>query len=321
MIGNPPGCVHGTKRLTMILIAGTGFRESRFGGDDVKIAITGSAGLLGKGLARVFSIGHDVRGLTRQDGDITDAGRMRFVLMNAKPDLIVHAAAMPDIDDCERNPEQASRVNAEATKSLVEVARDLGAGFAFISTDAVFDGKSTRPYVETDPVNPPSVYGRTKVAAEESVRLYEKHWIFRVSVLFGPGKANFVNKALCKAWGKEPYIVANDQLGSATYTLDAAETMLRVFDSGAHGTFHLCNQGACTRYDLAKRGVELAGLDSSIVVGKKMAEMKREGPRLKYAVMEMHALKAAGIPIPRRWEAAVEEYVRSLQTEPHTGAK
>jgi len=280
----------------------------------VKISVTGAAGLLGKGVTEIFRKQHEVFPLTRQEGDITDEAQMLSVLSKIKPELIVHAAAMPDIDDCEKNPEQAWRVNSEATKALVKIAQELGCGFAFISTDAVFDGKSTRPYVESDLVNPPSVYGHTKVAAEESVRRYSKHWIFRVSALFGPGKANFVNKGLCKAWGKEQYVVASDQLGSATYTLDAAETMLQAFASGAKGTFHLCNQGACTRYDLARRSVELAGLDPSIVVGRKMAEMNRPGPRLPYAVMEMRALPAAGIPLPRPWEAALESYVKTLET-------
>jgi len=281
----------------------------------VKIAVTGGAGLLGKGLTQVFRERYETYPLTRQDADITNAAKMREVLARIQPNVIVHAAAIADIDDCERNPETAFRVNTEATKALVEIARDLGARFALVSTDAVFDGKSDRPYVETDEVNPPSVYGRTKVAAEESVRKFDRHCIFRVSVLFGPGKANFVNKALCKAWGKEQYEVASDQLGSATYTLDAGETILRVLEWGANGTFHLCNQGACTRYELAKRAVELAGLDPSIVIGKTVAEMKRVGPRLTFSLMEMRALKAAGIAVPRSWEEALAAYVKLLQPQ------
>ncbi len=278
----------------------------------MKIAVTGAAGLLGKGLTQVFRARHEVFSLTRHDADITDSARMRALLEGERPDVIVHAAAMPDIDECERNPQQAFRVNSEATAALLEIARDLGARCAFVSTDAVFDGNSSRPYAETDPVNPISVYGRTKVAAEESVRRYERHCIFRVSVLFGPGKANFVNRALCKAYGKEPYVAASDQLGSATYTLDAAETMLRIFDADLDGTFHVCNQGPCTRYELARRAVELAGLDPSIVIGKPMSEMNRPGPRLKYAVMEMRALQEAGIALPRDWQSALEAYIKTL---------
>jgi dTDP-4-dehydrorhamnose reductase len=277
------------------------------------MVVTGAAGLLGRGLVQLFSAKYQTIGLTRQDGDITDAMRMRELLREHRPDVVVHTAAMPDIDDCELNPEKAHQVNAVATANLVEAAREIGAAFAHVSTDAVFDGKTDRPYVESDPVNPPSVYGRTKVEAEQSVRKYKRHWIFRVSVLFGPGKANFVNKGLCKAMGNERYVVASDQLGSATYTIDAAGTMLRVFASGKYGTYHLCNQGACTRYDLAVRAAELAGLDASGVTGKPMSEMKRPGPRLKYSVMEMRALREAGIPEPRSWQDALAAYVATLQ--------
>lgn len=280
----------------------------------MKIAVTGAAGLFGKGLAQVFREKHDVFPLTRDDGDIADHARMRALLSEIKPEVIVHPAGIADVDECETNPGLAFLVNAEATKNLVEIARGLGARFAFISTDAVFDGKSDRPYVETDPVNPPSVYGRTKVAAEEAVRKYDRHCIFRVSVLFGPGKANLINKGLCKAWGREPYVVASDQFGSATYTLDAAQTILQVLEAGANGTFHLCNQGECTRYEIVKRALELAGLGASFVVGKPIAEMNRPGPRLTYQTMEMRALREQGVPLPRAWEEALREYLETLRT-------
>jgi len=279
----------------------------------VKIVVTGAAGLFGRGLMQVFGEKHTTVGLTHQDGDITDAQQMRELLTRLRPDVVVNSAAMPDIDDCQQNPEKAYQVNTVAARELVGIARDLGVDFAQISTDAVFDGTKGRPYVEGDEVNPPSVYGRTKAEAEAEVRRYDRHWIFRVSVLFGPGKANFVNKGLCKLMGKVPYEVAADQLGTATYTIDAAETMLKVFASGKHGLFHLCNRGACTRYELARRAAELAGLDPSLVIGKPMDAMRRPGPRLKYSVMDMKALRDAGIEEPRAWEEGLSAYVAGLK--------
>lgn len=279
----------------------------------MKLLVTGAAGLFGRGLTQVFGEQHTVVGITHQDADITDAARMRELLEHHRPDIVVHSAAMPDIDDCELNPEKAFRVNAEATRNLVESAKAIGAAFAQVSTDAVFDGTKLKPYVETDPVNPPSVYGRTKVEAEEAVRKHDRHWIFRVSVLFGPGKANFVNKGLCKLMGNEPYPVAADQLGSATYTIDAARTMLDVFASKKYGTYHLCNRGPCTRYDLAIRAAELAKLDPRGILGKPMDEMKRPGPRLKYSVMDTKALRDAGIAEPRSWEEALADYISTMK--------
>jgi dTDP-4-dehydrorhamnose reductase len=278
----------------------------------MKIAVTGAAGLFGRGLVQLFSERTEVVSLTRADADITDAKRMRDLLISLKPDVVVHPAGIPDVDYCELHPEEAFRTNADATRDLVAIAKEIDAAFAFISTDAVFDGKSERPYVESDPVNPPSVYGRTKVAAEEYVRKYERHWIFRVSVLFGPGKANFVSKGVTQAMAGKMCVVASDQLGSALYTIDGARTMLDVFGSGKFGTFHLCNQGACTREELARKSFELAGMDSSLVVGKSMSEMRRPGPRLQYAVMEMRALRENEIQLPRTWEEALGDYVKTL---------
>src|SRR5512147_572102 len=179
----------------------------------MKLLVTGAAGLLGQGLVQVFSKEHEVVQLTRSEGDITDVTKVRRVVEAAAPDVIVHTAAIPDVDECERNPELAWRVNAEATEGLAKIAEQVSAGFALISTDSVFDGKKKSPYVESDAVNPLSVYGKTKVAAEDYARKVDRHWIFRVSVLFGPGKTNFVNKAWCKAMEKKPYVAANDQLG------------------------------------------------------------------------------------------------------------
>jgi dTDP-4-dehydrorhamnose reductase len=279
----------------------------------VRVFVTGAAGLLGQALVGMFGARHTVIPHTRKEGDITDASQMRRRIDEAAPDVVIHAAAIRDIDECERNPELGWRVNAEAPKQLVEIAREVGAGFALISSDAVFDGNSERPYVETDAVDPRSVYGKTKVAAEEFSRQHDRHWVFRVSVMFGPGRENFVNKGLCKVMGKEPYVVATDQLATATYTVDAARTMLSVIEAGAHGTYHVCNQGRCTRYELARRAVEMAGMDASLVVGKTIAEMNRVGPRPKYAVMEMRALKEKGFAVPREWEEALRAYLETLK--------
>jgi dTDP-4-dehydrorhamnose reductase len=132
-----------------------------------------------------------------------------------------------------------------------------------------------------------------------------------VSVLFGPGKTNFVEKTIQQLKRGEKYVVAADQMGSATYTLDAAEKILEVVESAPSGIYHLCNQGACSRYELAVETARLAGLDASKIIGKPMDEMKRPGPRLKYSVMEMGALAKVGITPPRSWQEALAEYVNS----------
>jgi dTDP-4-dehydrorhamnose reductase len=279
----------------------------------MRVAITGSAGLFGHGLVAAFSPRHEVIGLTRADADITDADAVRAVLERLRPDLVVHPAGIPDIDLSEADPALALRVNYQGTRNVAEAARRIGAGLIHISTDAVFDGAKTTPYVETDPPAPITAYGRSKLQAEQAAATVERHWIFRVPVLFGPGKINFVEKGLRKLAAGEEYKVASDQVGCALHTVDGGMKMMEVAESGLCGLYHLANEGVCTRFDLARAAAELAGLDPAKVIGVPDALMQRRAPRLKFAVMDMAALRNAGFAPPRPWQEALADYVRSVQ--------
>ncbi len=277
------------------------------------VAITGASGLLGHGLVHVFKSRHKVMPLTHADMDITSSASVRAALVKIKPELVVHPAGIPDLDICENDPAKAFLVNYHGTRNVAEAARGVGAAVAFISTDAVFDGTKTTPYVESDLTIPPTVYGRTKLRAEQFVLGDPNNFAFRVSALFGPGKTNFVDKALKKIREGGRPVVASDQLGSATYTLDAAQVIMDVVEARCSGLYHLSNVGACTRLELAQRAAALAGLDPGQVIGKPSDAMGRRAHRLKYAVMEMRALAQAGFDLPRPWEEALAEYLRTWQ--------
>lgn len=277
----------------------------------MKITVTGAMGLFGHGLVEVFGTRHSVVGLTRAEMDITKAEEVRATFDKVRPDVVVHPAGIPDIDVCEAEPAKAFLVNFHGTRIIAEAAREVGAGMAYISTDAVFDGMKQSPYTESDPTSPPTVYGRTKLRGEQVVLGLPAHWIFRVSVLFGPGKTNFVDKLLQRVRAGEEAAVASDQLGSATYTIDAARKIMEVVEARRYGLYHLSNQGGCTRLELAQEAVKLAGLDTRKVTGKPSDQLGRRAVRLKYAVMEMAALKQAGFELPRPWQPALAEYVRA----------
>jgi dTDP-4-dehydrorhamnose reductase len=277
----------------------------------MRIAITGAAGLFGHGLAAAFSSRHTVIPLTRADADITDAEAVRALLERIRPEIVVHPAGIPDLDIADADPARAHLVNVEGTRHVVESARAVGAAVVYISTDAVFNGQSTRPYLESDQPDPITVYGRTKLAGEILTQTLPQHWIFRVPVLFGPGKTNFIEKGLRKIAAGEDYRVASDQMGCATYTIDAGYKIMEVVEARRYGLYHLANQGTCTRFELARRAVELAGLDSNKVVGVPAAQLGRRAPRLKYAVMEMAALKAAGFSLPRLWLEGLTDYLHT----------
>jgi dTDP-4-dehydrorhamnose reductase len=278
----------------------------------MKVAVTGAAGLFGHGLVEVFSTRHTVFPLARADADITKADEVRDALGRVSPDVVIHSAGMRDPDACELDPAKAFLVNYHGTRNVVEAARAVGARVVYISTDSVFDGKKQTPYTESDPANPLTVYGRTKLRAERLVRGTQESWAFRVSVLFGPGGVNFIGKVLHKIAVGEEYEVASDQFGSATYTLDAASKIMEVVEARRYGLYHLSNLGGVSRLELARRAAELAGLDPDKIIGKPAAEMRRPAARLKYAVMAMDALERAGFALPRPWQDALAEYVGSL---------
>jgi dTDP-4-dehydrorhamnose reductase len=279
----------------------------------MRVAVTGAEGRFGYALAEAFRPGHTVEAFGHRDADITRADEIQAIFARIKPEVIVHPAGIPDLDVCETDPARAFLVNYHGTRNVVAAAREVGASVAYISTDAVFDGKKGSPYVESDQTRPLTVYGRTKLRAEEVVRNLPQYWIFRVSVLFGAGKENFISNGLRKIKDGRTWVVAADQLGSATFTRDAAGRIRDVIEARRFGLFHLCNSGACTRLELARRAVELAGLDAKLLVGKPDAEMGRRAKRLQYAVMEMRALAKAGFSPIRSWQDALAEYVPTVE--------
>lgn len=292
-----------------------GARELRAIGASLKIAITGAAGLFGYALVQIFRDGHTVIPLTHAELDITQKEQVDAALANNRPDVVIHAAAIPNPDTCEENPALAYAVNVHGTRFVADAARAVGARVAYISTDAVFDGLAGRPYRETDPTGPVTVYGRTKLRAETIVREAGEFWIFRVSVLFGPGKTNFVEKGVRNIDAGKPYVVASDQIGNASYTLDLAQKIREVIEARMFGLYHLANSGSCSRLDLARRAAEITGRDPARITGLPLDQMGRPARRLKYAVMEFEALQKAGFSLLRPWGDALGSYLGQLQLD------
>ena len=278
----------------------------------MKIAVTGSTGLFGHGLVEVISRRHTAFSVGRAEADITRFDEVRATFQKLRPDVVVHAAAIPSPDVCEIDPAQAYLVNVHGTRHVVEAAKEVGAAVAYISTDAVYDGEKNAPYVETDPTLSPTVYGRTKLRGERLVAALPTYWIFRVCLLFGPGKVNFIEKGLRALAAGQPYVVASDQMGNALNTLDGAEKILEVVEQGRSGLYHLTNSGTCSRYEIAKYAAEKAGVDASKLAGIPSDQMGRPARRLKYSVLEMRALKDAGFKMPRPWQDALDDYLGTL---------
>ncbi len=241
--------------------------------------------------------------------DITDPSSVRDLVRAHSPRWVVNTAAMTQVDDCETAEAQARAVNAKAVGCLAEVCTETNGTLVHLSTDYVFDGRSSRPYVETDEPNPISVYGRTKLLGEQYARSARRHLVIRTAWMYGPGGRNFVETILGRAASGAPLRVVNDQFGSPTHASDVAECVERLMRLDAEGVFHVTNGGEATWHELACRAIALAGLDAAVEpVTSEMYVTPAARPR--YSVLDCGKYVALTGHQPREWDAALSEYVR-----------
>jgi dTDP-4-dehydrorhamnose reductase len=201
--------------------------------------------------------------LDRPAHDIADLAIIDTIAA-MRPDLVVHCAAMTDVDGCARDPDAALRVNALGTRNVALGARRAGAALVAISTNEVFSGTARSPYDEWSPVEPINPYGRSKAIGEAFVRqLVPESYIVRTAWLFGPGGNNFVTKMIARAKAGPITIVA-DEVGSPTYAPDLADALVALVHTGAYGTYHLVNEGVASRLEFAQAIFALAGIEADV---------------------------------------------------------
>jgi len=280
-----------------------------------RVVVTGAGGMLGRAVVERFAVCHDVVPLRHADCDLTDARATRDWLEGCAPRHIVHCAAWTDVDGCESDPERALRANSFATRNVALAAQHVDASLCYISTDYVFDGAKPGPYREEDPTAPLNVYGLSKRDGERHVlRHCRRSYVVRTSWLFGPGGKNFVRTMAELLRARDEVRVVNDQVGSPTYTLDLARCLLALVESEFYGIYHLTNAGTCSWYELASAIAARLG-SRCRVVPCASAELPRPAPRPLNSVLEPWNYRASGLPMPRSWRAAVDDYLGVLARE------
>lgn len=201
----------------------------------------------------------------RHQLNLTDFEALWSEVKRFEPDLIIHAAAMTDVDGCERDPESARRINALATQNVAAAANEVGAQLVYVSTNFVFDGEAGEPYHEFAPTAPLSVYGASKLAGEVAVRsLCPRHYVVRTAMVYDETGKNFVNTMLRLAATHSSLTVVDDQTGNPTYAGDLAEAIWKLVDQPSYGTFHLTNQGIASWYEWAAEIFQLAGINIEV---------------------------------------------------------
>jgi len=276
----------------------------------MKVLLVGSRGMLGTDVMEAFGPVHETTGLDLPDLDITRPGQCRQALGILHPDAVINCAAFTQVDACESRERDAFLVNGTGAGNLAEAAAAAGALLVHFSTDYVFDGRKRDPYVEEDPPNPESVYGKSKLLGENLVReRAPQHLILRTSWLFGRNGKNFIRTIVEAARRGDPLRVVDDQKGSPTYSGDLAAQTLRMIDSGCRGTYHVTNGGSCTWHALACNALIWAGLPHVPVEPVPSSEYPRPAPRPANSVLANARLLRGGIPPLRPWQDAVREYV------------
>jgi dTDP-4-dehydrorhamnose reductase len=197
--------------------------------------------------------------LTRAQLDITDRDAVRDAISGQ--DVVINCAAWTDVDGAEAHEDEALRVNSEGARNVAEAAGAV----LYVSSDYVFDGTKREPYVASDPVNPVSAYGRTKLAGERATaEANPRHFIARSSWLFGAGGKNFVETILRLAGEQDPLRVVNDQVGSPTFTGHLAPALVALARTEDYGIHHVSAAGSCSWFEFAREILERSGSDTRV---------------------------------------------------------
>jgi dTDP-4-dehydrorhamnose reductase len=274
----------------------------------MRLLVTGGAGMLGQAVATAATrLGHDVIALSRADLDVTDAGHVRRVVAAAEPRAVVNCAAWTDVDGAETAEAAATAVNGTGAGNVARAAAEIGARLVHVSTDYVFDGAKSEPWVETDPVAPIGSYGRSKLLGEEEVAAaLSEHAIVRSAWLFGAGGRNFVDTMLALGGERDEVSVVTDQVGSPTWTCHLAEAVIELAERrGDVGIFHAAGSGACSWYELAVEVFDRAGVRCR-VLPTTSDRFPRPARRPAYSVLGTVRDEA---PILPPWQEGVAEYL------------
>ncbi|MDE3180147.1 MAG: dTDP-4-dehydrorhamnose reductase [Acidobacteriota bacterium] len=286
----------------------------------MKIVVIGANGQLGCDLVRAFSTNKDeVCELSHLDIEVANRESVSRALTSLQPEVIVNTAAMHHVESCERDPERAFAVNALGPKNLAQVARGLGATLIHVSTDYVFDGRKTNPYVEEDAPRPLNVYGATKLVGEYFVRCsMDRHFIVRTSALYGKnacrakGGLNFVELMLKLAKERSEVRVVASEVVSPTYTPELANQIVALSRCEAFGVYHATAEGSCSWYDFAREIFALTHTHVSLQVAGPN-EFPAKAPRPGNSVLENRGLKRIGLNRFKSWKDGLCSYLGASQ--------
>ncbi len=280
----------------------------------MKVLVTGVKGQLGHDVVNELEKrGMEAVGTDIQDMDITDAASVEKVIEETAPDAVIHCAAYTAVDAAEDNEEICRRINADGTRNIAKVCKELDCKMIYISTDYVFGGQGERPWEPEDERDPQSVYGQTKYEGELAVQsLLDKYFIVRIAWVFGINGKNFVKTMLNLSKNHDKLTVVNDQFGSPTYTYDLAKLLVDMVQTDKYGIYHATNEGICSWYEFACAIFQKAGIPMQ-VIPVTTAEYGAKAARPYNSRMSKEKLTENGFERLPSWEDALERYLEELK--------
>ena len=285
----------------------------------MRVALIGANGQLGSDIKHVYQTGGDVVYEINHDSlDIVDSNQCFDTLEKLDPSLIINTAAMHNVDICENDPQRSFLVNAIGPKNLAQVSSRLHVPLVHFSTDYIFDGNKTSPYVEDDIAQPLNEYGRSKLAGESYIcSSTSSYFIVRVSGLYGhaPCRAknglNFVRLMLKLAKENEEVRVVDDECLSPTYTLDVAKTLRELTSTSKYGIYHMVSDGCCSWYEFAATIFGYSKLNTKLAIAQSY-EFPHKTSRPKYSCLRNNNLNNLGIRQMPHWRDALRRYLSTL---------
>ncbi len=273
------------------------------------LVLGGKTGMLGQAICKIAkNQGLDFVTLGREDGDVTDLEFLKTKIIEINPTIIFNTIAYTAVDKAEDDVQNANLINKRIPEMLACILKNTNIFLIHYSTDFVFDGKKTSPYIETDVTNPLSVYGETKLAGEIALQKLENCAILRTAWLFGAGRKNFISTILKYAQEKDSLKVVHDQFGSPTCTKDLAEMSFAVAKKRATGLFHAVNAGQASWCELASEAVSIFNLHTFVepICTK---DWPQKAIRPNFSVLSTKKMSEVVGYTPRPWIQALREYI------------
>lgn len=277
----------------------------------MKVLVTGVNGQLGHDVLHcLLERGIEAVGAGRAEFDITDFEAARRFIIENKADAVIHCSAYTAVDKAEDEKDLCFLVNAEATRNIAGICKELDIKMLYISTDYVFSGKGDHYYETDHKAEPLGVYGASKLQGEAAVQeLLQKYFIVRISWVFGSNGNNFVKTMLRLGKEKQELNVVKDQFGSPTYTKDLAELLCDMIVSEKYGVYHATNEGICSWSEFAEEIMRCSGL-STKVNGILSQEYPTRAARPKNSRLSKASLDRNGFTRLPDWKDALERYLR-----------